>query len=218
MSFEPTDVSCEPIDIISPATGEVLQQSDRHSVHADGQWHQVFHCLVLRPSAGTIILQRRAHNKKAFPGLLDLSVTGHLSSGETPLDGLREYEEELGVPIKPEALIRLGTRLLADDNGEGQNRELVHLFFVRDDRPLTDYRPPAHEVDGLVEIAADDLLRILADPTASAQCSTVASTAPTEPTEESITQHDMVEGANGYWVVLGVMAQRALSGQTLLAI
>ena len=188
----------ELIDIVSPATGEVLEQSDRKSVHAEGQWHQVFHCLVLRPCAGTIILQRRAQTKKAFPGLLDLSVTGHLSSGETPLDGLREYEEELGVPIEPEALISLGTRLLADNNGEGKNREMVHLFFVRDDRPLTDYRPPAHEVDGLVEVSAEDFLTILADPTATAQCSTIASVTPQEPAEQSISQSDLVEGTNGY--------------------
>ncbi len=164
------------------------------------------------------MLQRRAQTKMAFPGLLDLSVTGHLASGETPLQGLREYEEELGVPIAPDALISLGTRLLADDNGEGRNREMVHLFFVLDDRPLTDYRPPATEVDGLVEITADDFLTILSDPTAMATCSTTSSAAPTKPSHQSISQRDLVEGSDGYWVVLAVMAKRALSGETLLAI
>ncbi|MGI9609516.1 MAG: NUDIX hydrolase, partial [Acidimicrobiia bacterium] len=69
--------SDERLDIVSPATGAVLDSSTRAEVHESGQWHQVFHCLVLRPSDKSIILQRRALSKAAFPGLLDLSVTGH---------------------------------------------------------------------------------------------------------------------------------------------
>ena len=33
-----------------------------------------------------------------------------------------------------------------------------------------------------------------------------------------VTQTDLVEGSDGYWTVLAVMAQRALNGETLLAI
>ncbi len=204
----------EKIDIVSPATGAVIGEADRSAVHAQGSWHQVFHCLVLRPSNRSIVLQRRAATKAAFPNQLDLSVTGHLAAGETPLDGLREFEEELGVPLDPDRLISLGTRLLADDNGEGQNRERVNVFFVLDDRPIQDYRPPLDEVAGLVDISAADLLQILQDPAYEVS---VPSTA-TDSGAESIRQSDLVEGTDGYWVVLAVMAQRALDGHTLLSV
>ena len=198
--------------MVSPATGEVCATEDRAVVHAEGLWHQVFHCLILRPSARSVVLQRRAFTKAAFPGLLDLSATGHLEAGESPLDGLREFEEELGASLDAELLIPLGTRLLADDNGEGKNRERDHVFFVLDNRPLTDYRPPAHEVADLVEIEVTDFLAILGDPNLTVEAHS------TRAESEPITRHDLVEGADGYWTVLAVMAQRALAGETLLAI
>ncbi|MFW2380490.1 MAG: NUDIX hydrolase [Acidimicrobiales bacterium] len=205
-------MSEERIDVVSPATGEVLATEDRTVVHADGLWHQVFHCLVLRPVAQSIVLQRRAFSKAAFPGLLDLSATGHLEAGERPLDGLREFEEELGIQLDPEHLIPLGTRLLADDNGEGKNRERVHVFFVLDDRPISDYRPPSHEVAGLVEIKVIDLLAILSDPELRVEARSTVND------REVVGNSDLVEGADGYWTVLAVMAQRALAGESLLAV
>jgi isopentenyldiphosphate isomerase len=205
-------MSGERIDVVSPATGEVLATEDRAVVHARGLWHQVFHCLVLRPSAQSVVLQRRALTKAAFPGLLDLSATGHLEAGENPLDGLREFEEELGASLDADLLIPIGTRLLADNNGEGKNRERVHVFFVLDDRPLADYQPPPHEVAGLVEIAVTDFLAMLGDPALTVDVRS------TRAESEAITRADLVEGTNGYWTVLAVMAQRALAGERLLAI
>ncbi len=202
----------EQIDVVSPANGELLATASRSVVHTEGHWHQVFHCLILRPSANSVVLQRRALSKVAFPGLLDLSATGHLEAGETPLDGLREFEEELGVPIDSEHLIPLGTRLLADDNGEGKNRERIHVFFVLDDRPLGDYQPPPHEVADLVEIAVVDLIKILSDP----ECKVVARSSSSG--SVPVSNADLVEGSDGYWTILAVMAQRALAGETLLAV
>ncbi len=202
----------EQIDVVSPANGEVLATADRSVVHAEGHWHQVFHCLVLRPSANSVVLQRRALSKASFPGLLDLSATGHLESGESPLDGLREFEEELGVPLDPKYLIPLGTRLLADDNGEGKNRERVHVFFVLDDRPISEYRPPPCEVASLIEIAVADLLGILSDPELRVEVRSSLND------REHVRNADLVEGADGYWTVLAVMAQRALAGETLLSV
>ena len=125
--------SDEFLDVVDPSSGIVLEQRSRADIHALGLWHQVFHCLVVRPSANSIVLQRRSPKKAAFPGKLDLSATGHLEAGETPIDGLRELTEELGVTPRPDELVPVGSRLLADDQGEGKNRELVHLYLLADD-------------------------------------------------------------------------------------
>ena len=208
----------ERLDVVNPATGITVATRTRPDVHREGLWHQVFHCLVLRPQSSSVILQRRAASKAAFPLKLDLSVTGHLSAGESPLDGNREFEEELGVPLDPSGLIPVGVRLLADDNGEGRNRERVHLYFALDDRPLPSYRPPPHEVDGLVEISVQGLLEILASPRNEASALTTSSSSPSLERSTMVIQADLVEGSDGYWTVLAVMAQRALNGETLLAI
>ena len=55
----------------------------------------VIACLVVRPD-GRIFAQRRAPNRRTFPGCWDL-VGGHIETGETPQDALvRELTEETG--------------------------------------------------------------------------------------------------------------------------
>ena len=52
-----------------------------------------------------ILLQRRARQKRTWPGLWDISAAGHMDYGETPLEAaLRETTEELGLALKQEEL------------------------------------------------------------------------------------------------------------------
>ncbi len=209
--------SVEQIDVVDPVTGTRTETWTRVEVHAEGLWHQVFHCMVIRPSARTIVLQRRSRRKAAFPGKLDLSVTGHLEAGESPEDGIREAEEELGAAFDASALIPVGIRLLADDNGEGKNRERVHVFFLVDDRPIEAYDPPVDEVAGLVEIEIESFLAALADPGSSVDVAEAAAGSGTVG-RVSFTRDDLVEGNAGYWVVLGVMAGRCADGERPIGI
>lgn len=213
-----TDPRVEQLDVVNPATGIVTGTGSRFDVHRQGLWHQVFHCLVLRPAGRSVILQRRAATKAAFPLKLDLTVTGHLETGEQPSDGCREMAEELGVPFAPTDLIPIGTRLLADDGGEGHNRELVHVHFALADRPLTSYRPPVHEVDGLVELSAEGLAAILTDDRVRRPARSASALEPEASTEITVGRHDLVPGNDGYWTVLAVMAERALDNSPLLGI
>jgi isopentenyldiphosphate isomerase len=122
----------------------------RDAVHRDGDWHLAFHLWVVRSDG--VLLQRRARTKASWPGRLDASAAGHLLAGEAVRDGLREAEEELGVAYPFGDLSPLGVHRVADEERPGQvNRELQHVFAVRDDRPLeawTDF--DRVEVDGLV--------------------------------------------------------------------
>lgn len=207
----------ELIDVVDPATGNRIETRSRAEVHAEGLWHQVFHCMVIRRSARSIVLQQRSRSKMAFPGRLDLSVTGHLEAGESPTDGIREAEEELGVTLEASALVALGTRLLADDNGEGKNRERINLFFLADERPIEAYDPPVDEVAGLVEIEIDSFLAALLDP--DLVVDVVAMTAGAKAAgRQTFSRNDLVEGTAGYWVVLAVMAGRFADGDEPIGI
>lgn len=206
----------ELLDVVDPVSGEVVEQRTRSDVHRLGLWHQVFHCLVVRPSARTVVLQRRSADKSAFPNQLDLSATGHLSAGESALDGVRELNEELGIEIDLDDLVPLGQRLLADDLGEGTNREIVNLYFLADDRALEGYRPDASEVSGLVELAATDLLDLLAD--REPRCSAQEWDPEGGRRSIEVEREDLVVDVSGYWVVVAVMADRFLSGATPIAV
>ncbi len=216
----------EQLDIVT-ATGRFVRSADRRDVHDGGHWHQVFHCLVVRSGTPTrVVLQRRHHTKAAFPGLLDLSATGHLEAGEAPEHGVRELNEELGIDAKADDLTPVGVRLLADDDGEGRNRERVHLFYMTDDRPLEHYAPEPTEVESLVEVGVDELLALVAAGTSpdNARPATGGRVDAIEwrPGERSkattLGSDDLIKAADGYWTVLLVMAQRFAAGEGPLAI
>src|SRR3954454_15479715 len=107
----------------------------RGDVQRDGDWHLAFHLWVVGPEG--VLFQRRAADKSSWPGYLDASAAGHLLAGEAIQDGVREAEEELGTVYAFADLAPLGVHRVADPERSGVvNRELQHVFAVRDDRPL----------------------------------------------------------------------------------
>ena len=99
----------ELIDVLTPdgaLTGVVKEKSE---VHRDGDWHRCAHVWIVAPD-GRLLLQRRALVKENWPGLWDISVAGHVSAGETAVDAaIRETFEEIGLNIKGDELVQIGT-------------------------------------------------------------------------------------------------------------
>jgi isopentenyldiphosphate isomerase len=155
-----------------PADDEILDVFDEHGrhlgtkrrgdVHRDGDWHLAFHLWVVAPAG--VLLQRRARGKASWPGFLDASAAGHLLAGESIRDGLREVDEELGATYAFDDLAHLGVHHVADLDRSGTvNRELQHVFAVRDDRPLTAWRDfDRVELDGLVLVDHDGFAALAA--------------------------------------------------------
>ncbi|HEU4976126.1 MAG TPA: NUDIX domain-containing protein [Baekduia sp.] len=143
--------------------GRHLGVKPRAAVHRDGDWHRAFHLWVV--SAEGVLLQRRAPTKAAWPGRLDATAAGHLVAGEDVGDGLREAEEELGIAYALAALVPLGAHRVDDAiGGGGRNREVQHVFAVRDDRSLDAYTQlDAAEVSGLVLVGHDAFAALVSD-------------------------------------------------------
>jgi len=195
----------------------LIGPTPRGLVHVDGLWHQVFHCLIVRSTPpARVLLQRRPRTARSFAGLLDLSATGHLLTGEDPRDGVRELVEELGIIAAPSDLVSLGRRLLIDDAGEGHNREIVNAFLLPLDTPLESFDLDGCDVAGIVEIDVAALLTILADQTAAVTARELSS----DQAVRAVTCRaaDLVPPIDGYWTVLAVMAERFVAGQTPLSI
>ena len=210
----------EQLDVVDEV-GRYLRTAPRDEVHERGEWHRVFHCQIvtLRDGVPTAVLQQRSRDKAAFAGLIDISAAGHLAAGETPLDGVRELEEELGVTASGAELVPLGVRRLADDSGEGTlNCELTSVYLLRDDRPLTDYVLARDEVDAVLDAPIADLLALFGGaPSITMHGISSAGHPDADEVTLDLTLDDFVPGAE-YWVVLMVMAQRFLAGHGPLAV
>jgi isopentenyldiphosphate isomerase len=149
----------ELVDIRDAETGEptggVVWKSE---AHRRGLWHRCIHCWIFGVDAGEpyLLVQRRAATKDTWPGYVDLTAGGHLATGEEPLDGLREVEEELGLRVDPGRLVPLGTRRTEQKIPEGVDREFQDVFLIRDDTTPGDLRLQREEVEAVLRIALDD--------------------------------------------------------------
>jgi isopentenyldiphosphate isomerase len=134
----------------------------RADVHRDGDWHLAFHLWVV--SADGVLFQRRARDKASWPGYLDASAAGHLIAGEAIRDGLREADEELGAAYAFDDLESLGVHRVDEVERSGLvNRELQHVFGIRDDRPLAQWTGfDRVELDGLVLVDHDGFAALAA--------------------------------------------------------
>jgi len=183
--------------------GRHLGALPRKVVHTDGYWHHVFHCLVVAERVDRMvgILQKRSTCKSTFPGLFDLTATGHLAAGESPIDGRRELVEEVGFDVGAERLVPLVEWTLVDVSGdsEGHNREIIHAFAVRDDRPLAAYAPYQPEVSEVVEIDLIDLLAVVTDGSSSEP---LVAEARGLDSAHRVTVNDVIPDIDGYFAVV----------------
>lgn len=134
----------------------IIGKDSRANVHAKGLWHQTFHCWIINQSTSggsSLLFQLRHKDKDTYPGLLDISCAGHLQSGETVEDGVRELREELGITVPFYELISCG--IVAEENIISQeciDREFNHVFILKSDRTLDEYNFQISEISGLFYI------------------------------------------------------------------
>ena len=113
-------------------------------MHAQGLSHHVCHLWVVGERNGVcgLWLQQRQFDRPLFPGGFDLTSTGHIDPGETPLTGvLREAREESGLQLTAADLIDGGSYRQRYSRGEGGfDDELAYTFLARIDG-IPPFRP-----------------------------------------------------------------------------
>lgn len=132
----------------------------RQDVHKQGYWHKTFHCWMMRREKGKdlIYLQLRSEDKKDFPSLFDITAAGHLLAHETVQDGVREVQEELGINVKFEELISLGTikdQLLLPDFID--NEQCYCFLYRKKENSNETFELQLEEVSGIVTVEFEEL-------------------------------------------------------------
>lgn len=156
VTFGPMDEILDVLDERGYRTGETALKSEMHRL---GLWHRCFHCWIVDPT-GWLFVQRRAAAKETWPGRLDVTAAGHLLAGEEPLDGLRELEEELGLRIRPERLLDLGTRISVKEIPHGMDREFQEVFLLVENFAFEQFRLQKEEVAAILRIGLDEIERL----------------------------------------------------------
>lgn len=140
------------------ADGRACGERPRAVVHAQGLSHHVCHLWVVGEQNGVcgLWLQQRQFDRPLFPGGFDLTSTGHIDPGETPLTGaLREAWEESGLQLTAADLIDGGSYRQRYSRGEvGFDDELAYTFLARIDG-IPPFRPGPEVAEMLFVPLAD---------------------------------------------------------------
>jgi isopentenyldiphosphate isomerase len=152
----------ELLEVFDAAGRGTGRARSRAAVHLDGDWHQAFHCWILRRGRTEVVLQRRAAGKDTYPGCWDAAAAGHWRFGETPAQAAREIVEELGLEIDFAELAHRGRERSNRRLSNGLiDREHHQVYVLETDRPLSDYRPDPGEVSGLAAFRSAGLLALI---------------------------------------------------------
>ncbi|WP_437878202.1 NUDIX hydrolase [Sorangium sp. So ce513] len=161
----------EPFDVFDRNGRPLGVRKARRLVHRDGDWHRSIHVWVVleRESDARrgdaepwVLFQQRSPEKDTWPGAFDVAVSGHYRAGEDLAETLREAEEEIGLPLTPGDVIRLGTRRSVDDHAQGiVDRELQDVLLATTRLSLAAFRPHPEEVTALLSLPLSAALRLV---------------------------------------------------------
>lgn len=165
------DVNEEALDILSMgqnSTGKMVFVKNgrilKKMAHIEGAPHMAAHIWIFN-SKGEVLIQKRSSTKDSYPDLWDISAAGHISSGETMLDGaMREMVEEIGLKdTRPEDLVpvwyyreEVKFPMKGYENG-WHNNELDGIFLLQYDGKAEDLTLQAEEVAEVKFIPIDQL-------------------------------------------------------------
>ncbi|MGJ3240906.1 MAG: NUDIX hydrolase [Anaerolineae bacterium] len=189
----------------------------RADVHRDGDWHRVFHCWVMYHDVdgrACLIVQKRASNKAIYPNHFDVSSAGHYEAGETPREGIREVQEELGLTLAYENLIPLGRRISMTRYDGSIDREVADVHAYICDQALSAYHYQQSEIDSLIALDVREGLRLFAGEISSLTVPAVGVDQPSC----TITVADFVPAHDHYWQKICLLTPRCLNGETYLFI
>ncbi|WP_296317829.1 NUDIX hydrolase [Winogradskyella sp. UBA3174] len=154
----------EYIDIVTSKGEPTGKSALKSEAHKNGWYHNTIH-LWLYTTGGDILLQQRSHKKLIYPLLWDVSVAGHIDTGETFIEAaLRETEEEIGLQLQPKSLQKIGIRLYESSYKDDtiQDNEFHQIYIAELNTQLNQLIPQEDEVEALKLVSIDlfkDLLK-----------------------------------------------------------
>ncbi|MCK5815930.1 MAG: NUDIX domain-containing protein [Flavobacteriaceae bacterium] len=121
----------EFIDILNDDLS-FLKTCLKSEAHKHGYLHASVHVWFYTVN-GEILLQKRSPNKIAFPNLWDVSVAGHISTGETAIaSAVREIKEEIGLNILLKDLEYIGLhRELHQHTNDFIDNEVHYIYLSK---------------------------------------------------------------------------------------
>jgi isopentenyldiphosphate isomerase len=140
----------EIIDIVTAKGKPTGKTALKSVIHKEGHFHNTAH-IWFYTKKGEILLSQRAANKVICPLLWDVSVAGHIDSGETITSGaVREIKEEIGLTISEGKLNKIGVFECFQKYSNGIiDNEFHHTFIAELPVNISELKRQEEEVEDL---------------------------------------------------------------------
>jgi len=152
----------EYIDIATKDGKLTGKKALKSIVHKKGLYHHTAH-LWLFTKNKEILLAQRSAKKTICPLLWDVSVAGHIDSGETAKQGIiREAKEEIGLLLSEEDLNLIGVFKCFQDYKNGIiDNEFHNTFLAELKLPLEALTKQEDEVEALKLVSFVEFKKLL---------------------------------------------------------
>ncbi|MDO5307702.1 MAG: NUDIX domain-containing protein [bacterium] len=137
-------------------TGET---ATREECHEKGLWHRAVYAFII-DNDSNVLLQKRSGNKKLWPNLWDVTVGGHVDSGEFGRQALiREVKEELGIEIKDDDIKYLVGSTSINEKGSIINKHYNECYLITKKIDISKVMLQEEEVSEIKYFPKDEVLR-----------------------------------------------------------
>lgn len=141
-------------------TGKI---ATREECHQRGLWHRAVYAFII-DKKGNILLQKRSANKKMWPNMWDVTVGGHVNSGEFGRQTLiREAKEELGLDIKDDEIKYLVGSTSINQKGAIVDKHYNECYLITKEIDITKIKLQKEEVSEIKYFSKDELLKRIAN-------------------------------------------------------
>lgn len=137
-------------------TGEI---ATREECHKNGYWHRAVYAFII-DNNGNVLLQKRSANKKLWPNMWDVTVGGHVDSGEFGRQALiRETKEELGIEISDEDIKYLVGSTSINEQGDIINKHYNECYLITKNIDVSNVVIQKEEVSDVKYFSREELIK-----------------------------------------------------------
>jgi isopentenyldiphosphate isomerase len=149
----------EVIDICEENNNLTETKKLTGEAHRDGLWHRSAHIWMYNHQ-NELLLQLRSPKKFLYPNVWDISVAGHVNTGETPEEAaVREIHEEIGLEVAPEELTFVKILKHQSVYKDIKNNEFYYIYLLQLDKNITELKIQTEELKTIKLITLSELER-----------------------------------------------------------
>lgn len=153
----------EKFDVLNELGEFTGKVATREECHKKGLWHRAVYAFIIDDD-GNVLLQKRSSHKKLWPNRWDVTVGGHVDSGEFGRQALvREVKEELGVEIDDNDIKYLIGSTSINQKGDIINKHYNECYLITKKVDISKINLQKEEVSEVRYFTKEELLERIAN-------------------------------------------------------